>query len=525
MSAKKPKLRFNTTPLHKRREPAAILYLTQKSSFWIATFSLVAFLVGNMVGQHGWYAFWASVLGKEGELITYTGTVSPIEHVPDYVTWAQYGGNPHEHTFRQVPSTALVTLPQYVPSRQNDHMKLSTIGQIYSVGYNGSYATGGDNDGSHPGIDIRIPIGTPVRSIANGIVTVSKYDAGFGNVVVVKHPNVPDPENPRKLTTLHSVYAHLNASYKEVGDIVRKGEQIGVSGNTGFASGPHLHFQIDRDEAPWHPYWPFTSSEAAERGLNLYQAVNEGLNRHNVVRYTVNPMLYVQADHAPVTQIVDATEERDRNVLSTGLIDPVVSRQTSSVRVAPSTLSSAEYILARSRERRQERLARRRERQNVNPPVEVVHTSAPVSSSSSSAHDLQASPTSSAPGTSSVETVVKRIELATSDIDDVGEAPSQKVSEIELDHDGSFDGREWETLRVTLKDEGGNAVLNPELEDSIYLRTAYGTAEFVPDRLFAKDFINGVALVRVLPRGRRTVVIEAKPQGVISKPMQYMRTR
>ncbi|MDD3897228.1 MAG: hypothetical protein PHU04_05345, partial [Candidatus Peribacteraceae bacterium] len=94
---KLPKVRFHHTPLHRRREPHVFAYLAERTSFWVATLSVIAFLVGNMVGQHGWYVFWRSVWGEGSDAyIVFTGTVTPIEKVPDYVRWAQqYGGDPH----------------------------------------------------------------------------------------------------------------------------------------------------------------------------------------------------------------------------------------------------------------------------------------------------------------------------------------------------------------------------------------------------------------------------------------------
>ena len=176
---------FKRKVLHRRKEPrrTTVTYLKQKSSFFVASLSLIAFIAGNMVGQHGWYAFWKATLGKyDDSLITYTGTVTPIAFVPDYEKWAQYGGNAEEHFYREVPKDALVPLPPYDSAalRRHDHED-----GVYSVGNAGSYDTGAEGEGSHPGVDIRVPEGTPVRSIANGIVTSVREDiGGFGKLVV-----------------------------------------------------------------------------------------------------------------------------------------------------------------------------------------------------------------------------------------------------------------------------------------------------------------------------------------------------
>ena len=482
---KHPKICFQHTPLHKRWEPHALTYLIQRSSFWIATFSVSAFLVGNMIGQHGWYAFWKSVVGRGAEAyITYTGTVTPIELVPDYMQWStRYGGDPHEHTYRQVPQSVLVPLPTYRSSVQANHKETSPIGQIYSVGYNGSYATGGEHDGSHPGIDIRVPIGTPVRAMANGIVEEAKVSTGFGKVIVVVHPNVPDPANPKETTTLYSSYAHLSAMYVEVGAVVKKGEQIGLTGYTGYASGPHLHFQIDRSEAPWHPYWPFTSGEASRAHMTIDQAVSAGLHSERVLENTVHPMLYVQANYPsldPEIVIVRADPE-----------EPEVTAPV--VKTAP---PSRETLISRAQSRREERLRSRLSRRRFAEETPVPVPPVPVE-------------------------VVKKDEIVSADPTVVPSPASKEVHTVSISHDGSFAGRGWETVKIILLDKEGNVVRNPDFKKDVYMRLAYGLAEFRPVVLKEQHFVNGVATIRMLPRGRRTVVIQVQPYGVMSKPMVY----
>ncbi|HLD32141.1 MAG TPA: M23 family metallopeptidase, partial [Candidatus Peribacteraceae bacterium] len=263
-----------------------------------------------MIGQNGWYLFLASVLGKEDDsLIVYTGTVTPLEKVPDYSRWTSYGGNAEEHTYRQVPQDLLVVLPVYDQSAQLRTEDASTSAGFYSVGNRGSYSTGAENSGSHPGVDIRAPMGSPVRAVANGIVEEVKQGGGFGLVIIIRHPNVPDPDRPNRTTTLYSAYAHLQAALVTVGTVVEKGEHIAYSGQSGYASGPHLHFQIDRESAPFHPYWPFTDAEANEAGLTLAEAVDAGFHTERLKQYTVHPMLYVQSDYLPVPVTPGTTTE------------------------------------------------------------------------------------------------------------------------------------------------------------------------------------------------------------------------
>lgn len=482
-------LGFEAMRLYPKREPAfqTLSYLKQRSSFFVAALSLMAFITGNMMGEHGWYAFWKSVWGKyDDSLIVYTGTVPPIAAIPDYQKWSMYGGDPEDHTYRQVPQDLLVPLPAYDSAKQQaSRSYLANL--VYSVGDRGSYETGAENGGSHPGIDIRVPVGTPIRSIANGIVTrVGEDKGGFGYYVVVRHPNVPDPAAPTRTTVLHSVYAHLSAQLVAEGDIVSKGQEIALSGQTGFATGPHLHFQIDRDEAPWHPYWPFTSKEASDAGYTFTQAIDAGLNQDRLALYTVNPMVYVQANYAAPTLVADA-----RSSVSS----------MASVKPTPRTLRE------RAEAARAERLARLQRTQ----PQTVVTTSPVVSTKTIvSAVDTPAASSSSSSATSVVSASSAPAASCTS-----------AVQGVRFQHQTTFSGRGWMTVRVRLLDIAGNEVGAECLTKGVYLRTAFGDAEFRPKMLTPADFTNGTAEVQMLPFGKRTVVITAEPYGSMSEPIRY----
>lgn len=90
----------------------------------------------------------------------------------------------------------------------------------------------------HNGLDIGTPVGTPVLAADNGIVIGvdnndksrwSKYQ--YGKYVLIKHDN-----------NLATIYAHLSQQVVTEGQIVKRGEIVGYSGSTGYATGPHLHF-------------------------------------------------------------------------------------------------------------------------------------------------------------------------------------------------------------------------------------------------------------------------------------------
>ena len=85
----------------------------------------------------------------------------------------------------------------------------------------------------HLGVDYAAPTGTPVRSVGDGVVDFAGVQGGFGNVVFVRHRN-----------SHITVYAHLSRIAVRRGQRVEQGQHIGTVGATGWATGPHLHFEF-----------------------------------------------------------------------------------------------------------------------------------------------------------------------------------------------------------------------------------------------------------------------------------------
>ena len=96
--------------------------------------------------------------------------------------------------------------------------------------------------GFHPGVDIAAPISTPVRAMAAGIVIFAGGDGGFGRLVKIA-------DGHGKVT----MYAHLSARYVHVGEVVHKRELLGRVGDTGYSTGPHLHFEVMLHGVPINP--------------------------------------------------------------------------------------------------------------------------------------------------------------------------------------------------------------------------------------------------------------------------------
>jgi murein DD-endopeptidase MepM/ murein hydrolase activator NlpD len=85
----------------------------------------------------------------------------------------------------------------------------------------------------HTGIDIGVPTGTPVGAARGGTILDTGYRGGYGNVVIIDHGN-----------HIATVYAHLSRIFVSVGQRVSGGQNVGAAGMTGWATGPHLHFEV-----------------------------------------------------------------------------------------------------------------------------------------------------------------------------------------------------------------------------------------------------------------------------------------
>ena len=89
---------------------------------------------------------------------------------------------------------------------------------------------------AHLGVDYGAPTGTPVRSIGDGVVEFAGVQNGFGNVVIIRHNKSNE-----------TVYAHLSRIGVRKGQSVAQGDHVGAVGATGWATGPHLHFEFRVD--------------------------------------------------------------------------------------------------------------------------------------------------------------------------------------------------------------------------------------------------------------------------------------
>lgn len=134
---------------------------------------------------------------------------------------------------RPVPTVAQVVAPVAAPGR----FVWPVRGQIVS-----RFGPGQSGERNN-GIKIAVPIGTPVLAAADGVVAYAGSDvAAFGGLVILKHGS--------GLTT---VYGHASQLLVTRGQAVKKGQRIALSGNTGFADRPELHFEVRNGRTPVNP--------------------------------------------------------------------------------------------------------------------------------------------------------------------------------------------------------------------------------------------------------------------------------
>lgn len=94
----------------------------------------------------------------------------------------------------------------------------------------------------HKGLDIAVAFGSDVRAAAAGTVIFSGQKGGYGNCVIVSHGN-----------GLATLYGHLSQLIAKVNDKVKVGEVIAKSGNSGRSTGPHLHYEVHKNNTPVNP--------------------------------------------------------------------------------------------------------------------------------------------------------------------------------------------------------------------------------------------------------------------------------
>lgn len=121
----------------------------------------------------------------------------------------------------------------------------------------------------HKGIDFSIDINTNIKSVADGIVKkVTHSNRGYGNYIEIDHGN-----------GYSTIYAHLNKILVQENEIVLANTIIGLSGNSGLSTGPHLHFEIRLHNKPINP-------------ILMYDV--KGKNKHDIEKNYLNILVSLE---------------------------------------------------------------------------------------------------------------------------------------------------------------------------------------------------------------------------------------
>jgi len=160
--------------------------------------------------------------------------------------------------------------------RTDDIANAITAKLFYSTRYMGSYDLDSPefSNPQHPGIDMKMPAGTPVRAIAGGVVhALQKQQNGLGNLVIIEH-RLPDTGE-----RVFSVYGHMDLRLVGTGESVDSGQIIGTVGSTGRSTNPHLHLQIDKDR---------------NHEFHTPYAAAANATRDDVLKWTIHPIDFIR---------------------------------------------------------------------------------------------------------------------------------------------------------------------------------------------------------------------------------------
>ena len=144
-------------------------------------------------------------------------TVIPAAKLYNYV-WNNQLVNPYQQRLVDMPDTVTIDFSHYCHPNRN--VVTSEFG--FRRGWR-----------FHYGIDTRLKVGDSICSSFGGMVRIVQRGRAYGNYVVIRHFN-----------GLETVYGHLSKPLVKVNQVVRAGEIIGLGGNTGRSTGPHLHYEI-----------------------------------------------------------------------------------------------------------------------------------------------------------------------------------------------------------------------------------------------------------------------------------------
>ncbi|MEQ9007718.1 MAG: peptidoglycan DD-metalloendopeptidase family protein [Ekhidna sp.] len=181
------------------------------------------------------------------------------------------------------------TTPSILPLKDTENVRMTS-------GFGTRYDPIDKEEKLHKGMDLATPIGNPVLATADGKVELAKEDGKHGQRVIIKHND-----------TFTSAYSHLSSIDVKEGESVKKGDQIGLSGNSGASTAPHLHYEIQKDDEYVNPIYyigDYNFKVKTEQG-ELMEAERQKAMRHAERQQAEKEMMIAkqEAEQARINQI------------------------------------------------------------------------------------------------------------------------------------------------------------------------------------------------------------------------------
>ncbi len=166
---------------------------------------------------------------------------------------------------------------------------LSVVFQLPHPGYVSTHFSGW-----HPGVDIAMGLGTPIKPIEDGVITASGYNFwGLGLTVEIDHAG-----------GYHSLYAHMGKIYVSKGQKVTKSDYLGEIGLTGHTTGPHTHLELSREGIKINPltllppiggepkaeFLTSTQTNTPPTGGELQSQITEPITQNNPTKVSTSPL-------------------------------------------------------------------------------------------------------------------------------------------------------------------------------------------------------------------------------------------
>ncbi len=202
-----------------------------------------------------------SAAPSQNEFPAFGYATYPVQSIPDWGAmrqpsqWSRVFSQYSAEEFIPVPAynmTVLTTaMSDLISPLTSQTIPFITAKLFYSTRFFGSYdIDSGEFEAVHPGVDLKLPLGTPLGAIGGGRVRSVVTDQRLGLHVMIEHRVGAE--------TYYSIYGHMAEARVQEGETVVPGQVIGTVGMTGNTTAPHLHLQIDRgnpgeDHVPYYP--------------------------------------------------------------------------------------------------------------------------------------------------------------------------------------------------------------------------------------------------------------------------------